>query len=777
MAGASKFVGQRVKRREDPRLITGTATYVDDIRLPEMRSAVLLRSPHAHAIIKSVDLTAARKAPGVVSVLAGADLKDRIGSLPCVASAEHIPFHPVLALDRVRHVGEAVAVVVAHDQYRALDAAELIEIDYEPLEAVTDPEKALEPGAPLLHEEFGSNVVTRMEMSSPSMDEAMRQADRVVRLRVVNQRLAPMPLEPRGVVAQFNPWQRHLTLWSATQIPHVLRSRLAEMLKLGENQIRVIAPEVGGGFGCKLNVYAEEALVAYLAMLLGEPVKWIERRRENFTATTHGRDLITYVEVPVKNDGTVLGIKGRFVCDMGAYLQLFTPLIPGFAGLLMNGCYKMPALNFEQVYVFTNKMATDAYRGAGRPEACYIAERAMDMVATELGLDPADIRRKNFIPKDAFPWTTPAGLVYDSGDYAQALEKALAMIDYQKLRVEQQQARKQGRYIGIGICCYVESGSIGPSSIMPPKFQGWESATVRIEPDCGVTVLTGISPHGQGQETTFAQLAADAFGLDIDDVVVLHGDTAMVQYGSGTWGSRGTTVGGMALMMSVGKLQDKLKKMASTMLEAPPDQLAFVNRTIALTSDISQSIPLAQVVTAAYDYKQPILGIEPGLEATSFFEPSGCTFPFGTHVAVVEVDPQTGTVRFLRYVAVDDCGNVISPLLVEGQLHGGIAQGIGQALYEEVVYDEGGQLLTATLMDYAVPKAGMLPHYELAGTVTPSPLNPLGVKGVGEAGTIGSTPCVVNAVLDALQPFGIRHLDMPLRPEKIWRAVQAAKNA
>ena len=776
MAAVSKFVGQRIKRREDPRLITGTATYVDDVRLPEMRSAVLLRSPHAHAIIKSIDLTMARKAPGVVCVLAGADVKDRIGSLPCVAPAEHIPFHSVLALDRVRYVGEAVAIVVAHDRYRAQDAAELIEVDYEPLEAVTDPEKALEPGAPVLHEEFGNNLVARMEMSSPAMDEAIRQADRVVRFRLVNQRLAPMPLEPRGVVAQFNPWERHLTLWSSTQIPHVLRSRLAEMLKLGENQIRVIAPEVGGGFGCKLNVYAEEALVAYLAMLLGEPVKWIERRRENFAATTHGRDLITYLEVPVKNDGTVLGIKGRFVCDMGAYLQLFTPLIPGFAGLLMNGCYKMPALSFEQVYVFTNKMATDAYRGAGRPEACYIAERTMDLVAAELRLDPADIRRKNFIPKEAFPWTTPAGLVYDSGDYAQALDKALAMIDYQRLRIEQQEARKQGRYIGIGISCYVESGSIGPSSIMPPKFQGWESATVRIEPDCGVTVLTGISPHGQGQETTFAQLAADALGLDVDDVVVRHGDTAMVQYGSGTWGSRGTTVGGMALMMSVGKLQDKLKKLASTMLEAPPDQLAFVNRTIALASDISQSIPLAQVVTAAYDYKQPIPGIEPGLEATSFFEPSGCTFPFGTHVAVVEVDPRTGTVRFLRYVAVDDFGNVISPLLVEGQVHGGIAQGIGQALYEEVVYDESGQLLTATLMDYAVPKAGMLPLYELAGTVTPSPLNPLGAKGAGEAGAVGAPPCVVNAVVDALYPFGIRHLDMPLKPEKIWRAIQQAKS-
>jgi aerobic carbon-monoxide dehydrogenase large subunit len=776
MAVIPKFVGERIKRREDPRLITGRATYVDDVRLPGMLTALILRSPHAHAKINSIDTKAARAAKGVVTVLTGEDLRNKVGPVPCVAPAERIPFHPVLAQAKVRFVGEPVAVVVAKDAYSAQDALDLIEVDYDPLDAVTDPEKALESGAPIIHDEFGTNLATHAEVPNPQVEPAMRAADRVIKFRLVNQRLAPVPMEPRGAAAQWNEGYKTLTLWSSTQIPHLLRSQLADMLKLGENKIRVIAPEVGGGFGCKLNVYAEEALVSHLAMTLNRPVKWIERRRENMAATTHGRDQIVYLEVAVKKDGTVTAMRARFVCDMGAYLQLLTPAIPGFSGLMMTGCYKVPALEFVQDMAFTNKMATDAYRGAGRPEACYIAERAMDMVATELGLDPADVRRRNFIPKEAFPAATAGGLTYDSGDYERALDKALGTIEYKKLRAEQEQARKQGRLIGIGISSYVEICGLGPSSLLPPKLKGggWESATIRIEPDGKATVLTGISPHGQGQETTFAQLAADAFGIDIDDVTVIHGDTAQVQYGIGTFGSRGLAVGGAALMMSVGKLQEKMKKIASTIMEVPPDKLTFKNRTVAMASDPSKAIPLQQVVDAAYGYKQPIPGVEPGLDATSFFEPPACTFPFGTHVCAVEVDSATGAVKFLRYVAVDDCGNIISPLLVEGQVHGGIAQGIAQALYEEVVYDENGQLITGSLMDYAVPKAPMLPWYELASTVTPTNANSLGVKGVGEAGTIGSTPCVVNAVHDALKHLGIRNLDMPLKPERVWRAIQQA---
>jgi carbon-monoxide dehydrogenase large subunit len=777
MAVIPKFVGERIKRREDPRLVTGTGTYVDDLRLPGMLCAVILRSPYAHAKINSIDLARARALPGVVCVLSGADLKDKIGSVPCVAPADHVPFHPVLAHGKVRFIGEGVAVAVAASPYLAQDALDLIEVDYEPLDAIVDPEKALEPGAPILHEEFGTNSVTLASVPNPAVEEAMRRADKIIKFRIYNQRLAAVPMEPRGTVAKWEAGYKQLTVWSSTQIPHLLRSQLAEQLKIGENKLRVIAPEVGGGFGAKLNVYAEEALVAYLAMTLNQPVKWIERRRENLSGTTHGRDQIAYLEVAAQKDGAVLAVKAKFVCDMGAYLQLLTPAIPGFSGLMMTGCYKIPALAFDQQMVFTNKMATDAYRGAGRPEAAYIAERIMDMVAGEFGLDPAEVRRKNFIAKESFPAPTAGGLVYDSGDYNLALSKALEIVDYQKARTEQAEARKHGRYIGIGIASYVEICGIGPSSLLPPKLKGggWESSTVRIEPDCKVTVMTGVSPHGQGQETTFAQLVADAFGIDIDDINVVHGDTAIVQYGIGTFGSRGTTVGGPALMLSVGKLQEKMKQIASTMMEVPPAQLVFANRTIALASDPSKFIALQQIVDAAYGYKQPIPGLEPGLDATSFYEPSNCTFPFGTHVAVVEVDPQTGVTKFLRYVAVDDCGKILSPLLVEGQIHGGIAQGIAQALFEEVIYDENGQLITATLMDYAVPKANMLPHYELASTITPSPVNPLGVKGVGEAGTIGSTPCVVNAVLDALSPFGIRHLDMPLKPETVWRAIRDAK--
>jgi carbon-monoxide dehydrogenase large subunit len=779
MAVIPKFVGERIKRREDPRLISGTATYVDDIKLVGMLSAVIMRSPYAHAKINSVDLSKARKAQGVACVLSGEDLRDKIGSVPCVAPAEHVPFHPVLAIGKVRFVGEPVVVAVASDAYKAQDALDLVEVDFDMLEAVVDPEKALEAGATIIHEEFGTNLVTRAEVPNPAVDEAMRKADKVIKFRIVNQRLAPAPMEPRGVVAQWHSGMRQLTVWSSTQIPHLLRSQLAEQLKIGENKIRVIAPEVGGGFGCKLNVYAEEALVAYLAMQLNRPVKWIERRRENLAATTHGRDQITYMEIAANKDGEVLAMKGKFVCDMGAYLQLLTPAIPGFSGLMMTGCYKIPALSFEQLLVFTNKMATDAYRGAGRPEAAFIAERTMEMVASEFGLDPAEVRRKNFIAKESFPAATAGGLVYDSGDYNLTLDKALQMADYKKMRAEQETARKNGRYIGIGIASYVEICGIGPSALLPPKLKGggWESSTVRIEPDSKVTVLTGVSPHGQGQETTFAQMVADAFGIDIDDVNVVHGDTAVVPYGIGTFGSRGTTVGGPALMLSVVKLQEKMKKIASAMMEAPPEQLTFINRTVALASDPSKSIPLQQVIDAAYGYKTPIPGVEPGLDATSFYEPSACTFPFGTHVAVVEVDPQTGQTKFLKYVAVDDCGKILSPLLVEGQIHGGIAQGIAQALYEEVVYDENGQLVTASFMDYAVPKADMLPHYDLFSTVTPSPVNSLGVKGVGEAGTIGSTPCTYNAVLDALKPFGIVQLDMPLKPDKVWTAIHNAKKA
>ncbi len=774
-----KMVGARIKRREDPRLITGQATYTDDLQLPGMLYMSLFRSVYAHAKINSIEVSKARELPGVVTVLTAADVAGQTGPVPCVAEAPgmKLPHHPLLAEGKVRYVGEPMAVVVATSRYVARDALDLIEADYDPLDAVVDPEKAAEAGSTLLYEEFGDNIVFRMEVPNPAVDQALQEADVVVKLRIVQQRLVPMAMEPRVTVAQWDRGMKQLTVWSATQIPHLLRTQIAEALRVPENHVRVIAPEVGGGFGAKLNVYREELLVPYLAMKLGKPIKWTQARREDFAATIHGRGQVQYIEAAAKKDGTLTGLKAKFFLDLGAYLQFFTPMIPSFTGLLMHGAYKVPAISFEQIAVFTNKIATDAYRGAGRPEAAFIAERVIDAVAAELKLDPAEVRRKNFIAKEAFPYPTPAGLVYDSGDYHAALDKALQIVDYAALRKEQEALRKQGRYLGIGLSSYIEICGIGPSMLLPPKLKagGWESSTVRVDPSGKVTVLTGISPHGQGQETSFAQMVADDLGVDIDDVTVVHGDTAVVQYGIGTFGSRGMALGGTALKMSLDKVRAKARTIASHMMETPPESLEFGGGQVFLKSDPSKFILFQQVVEAAYGFKAGVPNIEPGLEATSSYEPSNCLFPFGTHVAVVEVDAETGEVKFRRYVAVDDCGNIINPMLVEGQVHGGIAQGIAQALYEEVVYDENGQLLTGSLMDYAVPKAAMMPFMELDRTVTPTPVNPLGVKGVGEAGTIGSTPAVVNAVLDALAPFGVKHIDMPLRPEKIWRAIQEAK--
>ena len=675
-----KMVGTRIKRREDPRLITGQATYTDDLQLSGMVYMSLLRSPYAHAKINSIDVSQAKALPGVITVLTGADLAGKTGDVPCVAEVPgmKLPHHPLLAEGKVRYVGEPVVVVVAIDRYIARDAVDLIEVDYDPLDALVDPEKAAEAGSPLLYEEFGDNIAFRTEVSNPAVDQALKEADVVIKLRIVQQRLAPMAMEPRVTVAQWDRGGKFLTVWSATQIPHLLRSQIAEALRLPENHVRVIAPEVGGGFGAKLNVYREELLVPYLAMILGKPVKWTQGRREDFSATIHGRGQVQYIEVAAKKDGTVTGMKAKFFLDLGAYFQFFTPMIPSFTGMLMHGAYKVPAISFEQIAVFTNKMATDAYRGAGRPEAAFIAERMMDAVARELHLDPAEVRRRNFIPAEAFPYPTPAGLVYDSGNYVGALDKALKMADYAALRKEQEELRKQGRYIGIGLSTYIEICGLGPSVLLPPKLKGggWESCTVRIDPAGKVTVLTGISPHGQGQETSFAQMVADELGVGLDDVVVLHGDTGLVQYGIGTFGSRGMALGGTALLMSLDKVKAKARTIASHMMEAPPESLDFAEGKVFLKSDPAKAIAFQQVVEAAYGFKAGIPNIEPGLEATSFYEPSNCLFPFGAHVAVVEVDPETGDIKFRRYIAVDDCGNIINPMLVEGQVHGASRKGL-----------------------------------------------------------------------------------------------------
>lgn len=776
MATATKYIGKPMKRKEDPRLMQGLARYVDDVKLPEMHYAAFVRSPYGHARIQSVDVSNARAAAGVVAVLTADEVRGAIGPIPCAAQIPDMKpaFKPVLAGERVRVVGEPVAVVVATDRYSARDAAELVEVDYEPLPAVIDPEKALAKNAPLLYDEFGTNRAYHWELEGGDVKGAFKQADRVVKQRMVNHRTIPMPMEPRGVLADYHAGERRLTVWSSTQIPHLLRTQIAAMLSFHESSVHVIAPEVGGGFGSKLNVYAEEALLAHLAMKLGKPVKWIESRRENFQATIHGRDEIAYFEMAVKRDGTILGLRCRVIADLGAYYQLLTPLIPTMTGLMICGCYKIPAVRMEIDGVLTNKMPTDAVRGAGRPEATYFIERMMDLVAAELKKDRVEVRRKNFPQPKEFPYATPTGVIYDTANYQKSLEVVLKKSGFAKLKKEQAEQRKKGRYLGIGLSTYVEICAMGPSSAMPAG--GWESATVRVEPTGRVTILTGASPHGQGQETSFAQVGAEMLGVEPDDVQVVHGDTAAVPYGIGTFGSRATAVGGTAVYKSLLKLREKLAAIAGHILGEDPKQLEFGDKVIRSRKS-KKSMPLGEAIGAAYVAKTLPPGMEPGLDATTFFEPSNFTYPFGAHVCVVEVMPETGDIKLLKYVAVDDCGNVINPLLVDGQVHGGIAHSVGQALLEETVYDEQGQLVTGELTDYAIPRAGDLSRIETDRTVTPTDVNPMGVKGVGEAGTIGATPALANAVMDALAPFGIRHLDMPFKRERVWQAIQKARKA
>ena len=768
-------IGKAMKRKEDPRLIQGLAHYVDDIVLPNMLHAVFVRTPYAHAKLRSIDSSKAKSAPGVVAVLTGADVKGAVGTVPCAAQIPDMKLapRPVLALDRVRFVGEAVAVVVATDRYKARDAAELVEVDYDPLTAVVDAEKAIVKGTQTLYDEHSDNAAFRWELEGGDVAGAFKNADKVVKQRMINQRLIPVAMEPRGVVAEYKAGEQQLTVWSSTQIPHLLRTQIAAMLGTPEHSVRVITPEVGGGFGSKLNVYPEEALVAHLAMKLGRPVKWIESRRENFQTAIHGRDQIAEVELALKKDGTILAIRARIVADLGAYYQLLTPLIPTLTGLMICGCYKIPAARIEITGALTNKMATDAYRGAGRPEATYMVERIIDVAATELKMDPAEIRRKNFPRADEFPYAVPTGLIYDSANYNETLDIVLKNAGYKNLRAEQERLRKQGKYIGIGLSTYVEICAMGPSSAMPAG--GWESGTVRIEPTGKVNILTGASPHGQGQETSFAQMGADVLGLTPDDVQVTHGDTAIVPYGIGTFGSRGTAVGGIAAYKSLVKLRDKVATIAAHLLQLDASDLHFADKKVVSKSNPKKWINFLDCVGAAYVAKTLPPGMDPGLDATTFYEPTNFTFPFGAHLCVVEVDTETGDVKLQKYIAVDDCGNVLNPLLVDGQVHGGIVQSVGQAMLEEAVYDENGQLITGELMDYAIPRAGDLPWIETSRTVTPSPVNPLGLKGIGEAGTIGATPCVANAVADALAPFGVKHVDLPFKRERIWRLVRGGK--
>jgi carbon-monoxide dehydrogenase large subunit len=778
-----KLVGQRVKRREDPRLIQGRATYVDDIKIAGMQHLAFKRSDVAHGRIASIDTTAAEAMDGVEAVFTGAQIALFLAPMP-IGTPFPSPVHQAVAVDVVRYVGEPVAVVVATDRYIAQDAADAIVVVYETLPAVVDPELAMTGQPAVIHPDFANNIAlpaipggTGVSASGTvddsSIDKAFAAADVVISQRMLNQRLAPTAMEPRGVVVHYEPGKGTMTIWSSTQTPHLLRSFIATMNGLGQDQVRAIAPEVGGGFGAKVNVYGEEYVAAALSKRLGMPVKWTEDRSEAFMATIHGRDILGYVEIAARRDGTVLGLKLRLIADIGAYNMLFTAMIPTLTMLMANATYDIPAIRVTVTEVFTNKTPTDSYRGAGRPEATYFVERAMDMLARELEMDPADLRRKNFIQPHQFPFKTQMGAVYDSGGYEQALDLALKNAGWERLKAERDAARAQGRLVGLGLSMYVEVCGIGPSALLPSG--GWEHSQITVERDGRISATTGASPHGQGNETTFAQMLADQFGVPLEHITIHHGDTGVVKQGIGTFGSRSQAVGGAALHMAGHKVKAKMAKFAAALMEASEDDLVFQNGTISVKGSPTSGKSFAEVAAYAYVPVPLPEGLEPGLSEEAFFEPSNNTYPFGCHISMLEIDRETGEPTLLKLVAVDDAGHLINPLIVEGQIHGGLAQGIGQALIEEVVYSEDGQLLTGSFMDYAIPRATDFPRFELDNTVTPTPVNPLGAKGVGEAGTIGSTPCIVAAAVDALSEFGVKHIDMMLRPEKLWRVIHGGQ--
>lgn len=761
------WVGRPLRRKEDARFLKGQGQFVADVRLPGTLHLAFLRSREAHARITHLDVAQAVSAPGVRLVLTGPDLASSLPPLPVAPAVEGmvVPPQPVLALDRVAYAGQAVAAVVAASPATAQEALQRIEWATEPLEPVVDHVRAAE-GGPLVHPDLASNVAYTWQIAGGDVDAAFAQADRVVEGTLRFQRVVPTPMETRGALAQFDSGTGRLTFWASLQRPHLTRSLLSAVLQIPENLVRVIAPDVGGGFGCKVNFYAEDALVGYLARRLDSPVRWIEGRRESFGSTSHGRGQVSYAQFAVKNDGTLLGVRCRSLADVGAYHQFLSAAIPPLSGMMMSGCYRVPAIAATVTGVFTNKTPTDAYRGAGKPEAAYVVERMMDKVARALELDPVEVRRRNFIPPDAFPYQTPTHLVYDSGNYAQCLDRALEMIDYEGFRRRQREARARGELLGVGLCSYVELAAVGPSFIVPGG--GWEKATVRVERSGRVTVLTGINPHGQGQGTVFAQIVADRLGVHPDDVSVRYGDTDLVSQGTGTWGSRGTTLGGSALVMALDKIVGKMTEIASFQLGG---QARFESGRFQAEQGEKT---LSEVIGSAYDARGLPEGMEPGLEASAYFDPRNFTFSFGTHAATVEVDPETGAWKVLSFVAVDDCGKVMNPLLVEGQLHGGVVQGLGQVLCEEAVYDATGRLVNGELGAYRLPRADDVPPMETALFETPSPFNPLGSKGVGESATIGSTPALVNALVDALAHLGVEELDMPVRPESLWRLLREA---
>ena len=820
MQTGERYVGGSVPRKEDAALLTGRAGYTDDIRLPGMLHMDILRSPYAHARIQSIDVSRALERPGVVAVFTGEDLAPEWGgsamdaevapgyaldvdgapdgsgtSVSATGEGDEapprtfcawpvteeikIPNHWPVARSEVNFAGDAVAVVVATDRYKAQDALEAIEVEYEPLEPVMDPERALE-GGPLVHERLGTNHSYTWALATGDVEEAFSRADVTVSERYVQQRVLPSAIEPRGVVVNSDPVGDGVTVYSSTQIPHILRSVLAAYCSLPEQRLRVVAPEVGGGFGGKLNVYAEEVISLVVARRLRAPVKWIGGRSDDYQATIHGRGQIQHVELAATSEGKLLGMRVGITTDMGAYLQLLTPGIPLLTAFIFPGVYSFGAYSVECKGAFTNKTPTDSYRGAGRAEGIYGVERAMDALARRLGMDPAEVRRRNYHEPFDEPVTSPAGLQMDSGNYPAALEKVLDLAGYDELRAEQKRRREAGDpvQLGLGLASYTENGGLSPSKMTAALrlgAPGWETASVRMLASGKVEVVTGTSPHGQGHVTSWSQIAADALGVDVDDVEVLHSDTSVAPYGLDTYGSRSLSNGGVAVFMACQKVVEKAKKIAAHMLEAAEGDIEFEGGKFGVAGSPDRSLAMAEIAGAAFMADNLPEGMEPVLSENQFYDPPNFTYPFGTHLCVVEVDTETGFTKIRDYFAVDDCGPVVNPAIVDGQLHGGIAQGVGQALYEEAVHDADGNLVTGTMVDYLVPGAPEIPSFTLGRTVTPSPTNVMGVKGTGESGAIASSPAVVNAVIDALSHEGVTHIDMPASPLKVWQTLQEAR--
>ncbi len=786
----TKYIGKSVKRVEDKRFITGKGKYTDDIILPGMAYASFVRSPYSHAKIKKVDISAAKKMPGVVAIFTGADVAS-LNGVPCGwqvnfknGDTMKEPKHPLLVADKVRHVGDAVALIIAETREQAKDAIEAVNVEYEKLPCVTNPAEAAKPGAPLVHDDVPSNTCYDWELGNPKAEvaAAMSKAAHVTKLEFINQRLVPNAMEPRSYIGSYDSTSDKYTLYTSTQNPHLIRLLMcAFVLGIPEHKVRVVGPDVGGGFGSKIFHYTEEALLTWASKQIDRPIKWTSERSESFLLDAHGRDHVTKAEMGFDKDGKIVALRVKTFANLGAYLSTFSTCVPTYLhGTLLQGLYTTPKINVDVTGVFTHTTAVDAYRGAGRPEATYLLERLLDLAALEMAVDPAELRFKNFIPPfDGVKqpgYQTQVALQYDSGNYEGVLKKGLEMLGYADLRKKQKEAAKNGKLIGIGFSTYIEACGIAPSAVvgsLGARAGLYEVGQVRVQPTGKVSVFTGSHSHGQGHETTFAQVVADKLGISMDDVDIVHGDSDSVAFGMGTYGSRSLAVGGSAIVRSLEKIIEKGMKIAAHKLEVSHEDIEFVDGKFTVKGT-SKSLSFGEIALTAYVPHVYPKDLEPGLDFSSFYDPTNFTYPFGCHIAVVEIDKETGKVSLKRFITVDDVGNVINPMIVEGQIHGGVVQGVGQALLEGARYDEDGQLITGSFLDYCVPRADDMPMIESASQVTPCPHNPLGVKGAGEAGTIGSTPAVVNAVIDALWSVGkkVKDIEMPITSEKVWTALQ-----